>query len=374
MEKLGLGLNPSSQIHYTDHLAVICILMGIPLLFIDELDYSLGQKYYPGLNAIKQEYEGFNPEYLIANYDVLFMSDLWDRDTFHEKFGGLEKKYHKVLRHVHVPHGYSDKSFYLKKAANEDIVLVYGQNMLDMFKEAEVFENLHHYVITGNYRLTFFKQNRAFYDQIIEKEVLGHFAKKQPVILYAPTWLDLEESTTFFDTYHELLEKLPSDYNMIVKLHPRLELDDTAKYYHIVGKYESKPNILFLKDFPLVYPLLAHSDMYLGDMSSVGYDFLPFNKPMFFLNKHKKDAKYDRNAYLFRCGIPILPDRYSQIYQIIEQNLTNDVERFGSIRREVDHYTFGIERSFDDIKADIVQAYSDDYYASIACHKNAKSV
>lgn len=362
--KLAIGINPSSQIHYTDHLAVICIAMGIPLLFLDELDYALGKKYYPGLDAIKQEYEGFNPEFLIENYDVLFLSDLWDRHTFHEKFLPLEKKYNKVLRHVHVPHGFSDKVFYLKKAANEDITLIYGQNMLDLMKEAEVFDNLHRYVITGNYRYTYFKQHRSFFDKIIQEEVLSRFAKKQPTILYAPTWLDLEESTTFFDAYQDVIEKLPPEFNMIVKLHPRLELDDTANYYHIVGKYEKKPNILFLKDFPLVYPLLAHSDLYIGDMSSVGYDFLPFNRPMFFLNKLKKDAQFDRSSYLFRCGIPILPEKYPQLYQIIQKNLPTD-HNFTEVRKQVYNYTFAPERSFPELKKEIQQSYSDNYYDSL---------
>ncbi len=357
-EKKGVGLNPQSQIHYTDHLAVICILMDIPLLFIDELDYSLGVKYYPGLQALKREYDSFHPEFLIANFDVLFMSDLWDRHTFHERFGPLETKYKKTLRHVHVPHGYSDKAFYLKKCANEDITLIYGQNMLDMLKEQEVFDQLHRYVMSGNYRYTFFKQHRAFYDKIVQDEVLSHFDKSRPVILYAPTWMDLEDSTTFFSAYQHILEKLPSDYNMIVKLHPRLELDDTVQYYHIVGKYEHKPNILFLKDFPLVYPLLAHADLYLGDMSSVGYDYLPFNKPMFFLNKLKRDALHDRTSYLFRCGVSVLPDRFGQIYDIIAKNREGDAERFGSVRQEVYNYTFGPERRFADIKADIIAAYT----------------
>lgn len=357
-EKKGVGLNPLSQIHYTDHLAVICVIMDIPLLFLDEADYTLGQKCYPGLLASLQAYNQFNPEFLIANYDVLFMSDLWDKRTFHEKYGTLEKKYNKPLRHVHCPHGFSDKGFYLKKCANEDITLIYGQNMLDLLKHHGVFESLNQYVITGNYRLTYFNQNRSFYDEFVSKEVLSRFAKKQQIILYAPTWMDLEDSTSFFEAYSYLLDNLPGDYNMIVKLHPRLELDDTALYYHIVGKYEDRPNIVFLKDFPLVYPLLAHTDIYIGDMSSVGYDFLTFNKPMFFLNKQKRDARNDRGLYLFRCGIDIKPDAYPLIYRFLEANLPTDQERFSAIRKEVYDYTFGPERPFAEIKADIIKAYS----------------
>ncbi|MBA3815848.1 MAG: CDP-glycerol glycerophosphotransferase family protein [Parachlamydiaceae bacterium] len=358
IEKKGVGLNPLSQIHYTDHLAVVCIIMGIPLLFLDEADYALGLKCYPELQADLQAYNQFNPEFLITNYDVLFMSDLWDKRTFHEKYGPLEKKHNKVLRHVHCPHGFSDKGFYLKKCANEDITLIYGQNMLDLLKHHGVFENLNQYVITGNYRLSYFNQHRAFYNELVSKEVFSRFAKKQPVILYAPTWMDLEDSTSFFEVYAYLLDNLPAEYNMIVKLHPRLELDDTALYYHIIGKYEQHPNIIFLKDFPLVYPLLAHSDIYIGDMSSVGYDFLTFNKPMFFLNQQKRDVKMDRGLYLFRCGTEIKPDAYPLIYRFLEANLPTDQERFSHIRKEVYDYTFGPERSFAEIKADIVKAYT----------------
>lgn len=356
--KKGVGLNPSSLTHYIDHLAVVCILMDIPLLFIDEADYQLGKKYYPGLKAEMQEYSEFNPEYLITHYDVLFLSDLWDRRTFHEKYGPLEKKYKKLLRHVHCPHGFSDKGFYLQKCGNEDIVLVYGQNMLDLLQHCGVLENMYSYVISGNYRFSNFKKNRKFYDDVIQNEIANRFEKQQTTLLYAPTWLDLEESTTFFDAYADLLGKLPAEYNMIVKLHPRLELDDTAKYYQIIGKYEDKPNILFLKDFPPVYPLLAYADIYIGDTSSIGYDFLAFNKPMFFLNKYKRNSKTDRSLFLFQCGVEIMPEQYSQIYKIIENNLSQDKKKYSEVRKNIYHYTFGEERAFADIKNDIIRAYN----------------
>lgn len=357
-EKKGVGVNPSANTHYTDHLAPICTIMGIPLLFIDDLDYALGKRYYPGLHAEKIDYDAFDPEYLIANYDVLFMSDLWDRKTFREKYFHLEMKYQKRLRNVHCPHGFSDKGFYLKKSANEDITLVYGQNMLDQLKHYQSFDNLNAYVITGNYRYTYYQKHKEFYDKLIQEEVLSYFNHKHPTILYAPTWLDLEESTTFFDASHHIIDALPQNYNLIVKLHPRLELDDTVKYYQIIGKHQGKNNILFLKDFPLVYPLLAYTDIYIGDMSSVGYDFLAFNKPMFFLNKQKRDSKTDRGLYIFRCGTEILPEDYTKIYSIIEENLSNDKERFKTIRQEVYDYTFGPAKPFAQIKQEIIEAYN----------------
>jgi len=354
-DKKGIGLNPASQVHYIDHLAVVCILMKIPLLFLDENDLLLGKKYYPDLEAIMSPYSDFSPEFLIANYDVSFMSDLWDRRVMQEKYSELEEKYHKPWRNVHCPHGFSDKGFYLAKCAMEDIALLYGDNMIDQLKDYGVWEKLKNYVVTGNYRYTYFKQHRGFYDALFENEIQSQFAKKQPLILYAPTWMDLENSTTFFDNYHQILGKLPETYNMIVKLHPRLELDDVVTYYQIMGQYETKPNVIFLKDYPLVFPLLAHTDIYLGDMSSVGYDYLIFNKPLFFLNKQNRNVDTDRGLFLFRCGTVIQAAQFDQLYQIIEASIAEDQQKFTAIRKQVWEYTFGKERSFNDIREEIIR-------------------
>lgn len=358
LEKKGVGVNPLGHTHYIDHLAVICYIMNIPLLFIDEGDYALGKKYYPNIDAQFVDYHTFNPEYLIVNYDVLFMSDLWDRESFRAKYAPLEQKYHKRLRNVHCPHGFSDKGFYLQKCAYEDITLIYGQNMLDQLRLYDSFQHLNSYVITGNYRYTFFKQQHSFYERVIQEEVLSQFSASRPIILYAPTWMDSEESSTFFDVETYLFEQLPANYNMIVKLHPHLERDDPARYYQILGKYENKGNIVFLSDFPLVYPILAHTDIYIGDMSSVGYDFLAFNKPLFFLNRNNRDSKVDRGVLLFQCGVEIFPEQFSNIYQIIAQSLPEDATRFSEIREAMYAYTFGPEKAFETIKSEIIQAYS----------------
>lgn len=355
--KKGVGLIPATEIHYVDHLGVIASIMGMPLLFVEEADYEIAKKYYPGIHHEIAEFNELNPEYLIANYDVLFMSDYWNRDEFHRSYELLEKKYSKRLRCVHCPHGFSDKGFYLRECVNEDITLVYGQNMLDMFKHEKVFEKLNSYVVTGNYRYTYFKKYKEFYELLVKEEIFNRLDRSKPTILYAPTWLDGEESTTFFDVPNHLFSQLPSDYNMIVKLHPHLELDDVSKYYHIIGKYSEKPNMIFLKDFP-VYPLLACADIFISDLSSMGYDFLTFNRPMYFLNRHKRDKKTDRGLYLYRCGTEIMAEDYAKIYQVIANSVSGDQKKFSKIRSEVYQYTFGPERSLQDIKKDIIQACS----------------
>lgn len=305
----GVAINPFAQIHYLDHLAPVCKLMDVPIMLTDDLDIYAAKKYYPDIEVISLPFEEFQPDLLASNYDVLYYSDLWHRDTFKQKFEDLNAKYHKKMRGVHCPHGFSDKAFYLKKAAFEDITLVYGQHMLDLFRNNGVLDVLHAYVVVGNLRYHYYKKHKEFFDKIAHEEVFSKFEKQQPIILYAPTWKDLEQTTSFFDAADELFEQLPDEYNLLVKLHPQLELNDTAAYYRILGKYEKQPNLLFIKDIPIVYPLLAQTDIYIGDASAVGYDFLVFNRPMFFLNMQQRDSEKDPLMFLTQCGTEILPEQ-----------------------------------------------------------------
>lgn len=352
----GVGLNFNTNIHWTDHLAPLCVIMGIPLLLSNEQHAQEAQFLYPGLEVLLVDWQDINLHYLIERFDVFFQSQIWHRDEFYEQCQPWEKFYNKIVRNVHCPHGFSDKLFWFEKSAREDILLVYGDNMLDLFKEVGVAEHLNATVRTGNYRHLYYRQHQIFYDQLIKERVWSRLDQSKPTILYAPTCHDQENSTSFFQA-RDLLAHLPSDYNLVVKTHPLLEETDAAALYALMGKYEDKSNVVFVKDLPLVYPLLAHSDIYVGDMSSVGYDFLAFNRPMFFLNQLKRNAKQDRHLFLYRCGFEIKPEQYQQFYKLLESQLPFDRERYASIRQELYHYTFGEDVPFDVLKKKIIQAY-----------------
>jgi CDP-glycerol glycerophosphotransferase (TagB/SpsB family) len=149
-----------------------------------------------------------------------------------------------------------------------------------MFRELQIPARS---IFTGNYRLFYYFRNKAFYDAIAEKEVFSHLQAGATTVLYAPTWKDSDEATTFFSAMPAILEGLPKSWNLIVKGHPLLETNNPERYYHIAALAEKRPNTIVLSEFPLIYPLLARVDLYLGDYSSVGYDMLAFEKPMFFI-------------------------------------------------------------------------------------------
>jgi hypothetical protein len=354
--KKGIAIIPESQPHFIDHLAPIASMMDIPLVFLEEQCYDLGKRYYPNVRCELEDVSLFSLEQLVKNYDVSFMAEPWSRDKIQKELSALEARYQKKMLNVFCPHGFSDKGFYFDLCYRDaDLYLVYGDNLIDLLKERGIWERINPYVITGNNRYTYYKQNAEFYEEVFEREIQSQFDKKRPIIFYAPTWNDLEQSGSLEDACGYIYEGLPADYNLLVKVHPRFELDDPVGYYSIVSQYQHKKNVYFLSDFPPIFALLAHIDIYIGDTSSIGYDFLAFDKPMFLLNKFNRDIKTDRRLFLFQCATEIKPEQYSDIYKIIEQSLPSDAEKMSPLRKKMWEYSFGHERPLEEIRAAIIE-------------------
>ncbi len=153
-----------------------------------------------------------------------------------------------------------------------------------------------------------------------------------------------------------LAENIPSDVNLIVKLHPNLLEQQDIMVEEIIDRYSSHKHILFLTDFPPIYPLLNLADVYLGDMSSIGYDFLALDRPLFFLNQNARDPLTDPGLYLFRCGIEIKKENYPLIYKTIDDFFHFELRPFSPIRKDVYAYAFGHRKPLDLLKQEIEQA------------------
>lgn len=351
----GVAVNRDVSAHLTDHLGPLGAILGVPLLLTTEQHAEYAQAYYPELRILLRDWEELNLQYLVEHFDIFFLSQFWSRDDFYSKCRPWEDHFKKTVRNVHCPHGFSDKVFWHEVSAWEDILLVYGENMMDLLRSAGVDSHLNLTVHSGNYRYHYYRKHQSFYDQLVEKLFWHRLDRTKPTIFYAPTYLEQEGSTSFFDA-PLLLDRLPMDYNLVVKVHPNVEENDAVSLYRLMAKYDDRPNILFIKDFHVIYPLLARSDIYVGDMSSIGYDFLAFNRPMFFLNQLKRDPEKDRSVFLYRCGVEIKPEQYRDFYRIMEATLPSDNERYASIRQDVYRYTFGEEVSPESLKKAILHA------------------
>jgi hypothetical protein len=352
------GLIYGPDAHHIDHLAVICTIMDIPLIVTEDEVAKLVEKYYPNLQLTFLEPLEVT-RHLLQNFDILY--SCLPRPLIDEIFFLSQRLLGKKIHTIWCPHGNSDKgasTFFMEGLREEEAALLYGKKMIDFLIEKQAFAQLKASVMTGNFRYQFYRAHKAFYDQALQKELGQSMKPGARTILYAPTWQDAEKSSSFFDACPTLIETLPENCNLIVKLHPNLFLQDDLKVQRLMWKYEETARLKFITDFPPIYPLLDFVDIYVGDMSSIGYDFLSFDKPMYFFNQNNRNPATDAGLYLHRCGISIPHEDYQKVYQIIEHTLPSDTLQFSKIRKETYAYTFGKEKELSKLKQEIEKSYT----------------
>jgi hypothetical protein len=319
--------------HHLDHLGPFCSLMGFPLIVTEEALAVSARNYYPGVEVIYWDYLQA-PASVVQHFDTIFSS--LPHPLFEDIFFLAQKLLRKEVTSVWLPHGNSDKghaSIFMEGLQHDLYALVYGKKMIEFFKEKQAFHQLQSCITIGNFRYTYYLKYKDFYDPLVDQKI----PFSGPVILYAPTWRDKENSTSFYEACPILIDHLQKPYNLVIKLHPNLNDSDVDK---LITCYENTPCVLFLKDWPPIYPLLQRTSIYIGDMSSIGYDFLKFNRPMFFLNQNRRDLTTDPGLFLHKAGISLMPEEYPQIYSIIKREIQKDQEKFFSIRQEIYSYTF----------------------------------
>lgn len=273
-----LALNTGSDFHLLDHIAPLADLLGVSLLTTEEKNFKLAKTFYPNIQVQYVPDLEFRLKEVAESYDVLIECKYWKP---HLKKLFLEL-YKKDITLIFCPHGQSDKGFgfpLLKPYEDQDAVLTYGSLMNEMLVLLNIKPKKT--ILVGNYRKKFYESNQPFYDEALKKVVQVDSSKR--TVLYAPTWKDADETRSFFEYGLKVIQEVPDDWNLILKLHPLLEERTPIDYFHVIRHIDKKKNVFLLDEFPPVYPVLNIADIYLGDFSSVGYDFLGFEKPLYFL-------------------------------------------------------------------------------------------
>lgn len=265
------AFNTGPDYHLLDHIAPLAEWLQCPLFTTEELNYELAKRFYPQVEVYFVPDLEFQLGEIAKQFDVLFECKYW-QPHLKTLFRTL---YNKEMRLVFCPHGQSDKGYQapvLAPYALQEAVLVYGPLMLNMLKELGI--EIPEYTVVGNYRLKFYQKYQEFYDRLAPR-----MDPSKKTLLYAPTWCDLDDSSSYFKHGAKVLSELPDDWNLILKIHPLLKLRNPVEYELFSV---AKPNVFLIDEFPPVYPILALADVYLGDSSSVGYDYLAFEKPLYF--------------------------------------------------------------------------------------------
>lgn len=333
-----VGLLYGDQPHHLDHIASLCIALQIPLIVTEESLKDLAEKFYPQLVVFCFDYLEV-PTHIIHEYQAVVSTQ--PTPILKQIFEVSETLYQKKLQFLWTPHGNSDKGLLqplMEGLEEEKIVFAYGPKMIDFFKEKGVYHRFIHTILMGNLRLQIYSKQKKFFETLF-RNIFKTFEKREKTIFYAPTWEDSEESGSFKKQHAPLIDKLPHNYSLLIKPHPNTIKRFPSQIINLEKMIQKKPNIALVQDFPLIYPLIDLADVYLGDMSSIGYDFLTYNKPMFFFEHPSK-----RTFYLQACG-KVLTSKQS-IYNFLEDSQVDLKQK----RAETYHYTFGTNREWEKLR------------------------
>ncbi len=289
MQKAGLIYGP--EFHHLDHLAPLCAEMGIPLILTDETIAKQAELFYPDLKILHWD-PMEAPQRLVSQFDTIYCSI--PRVLFDEVFFFAQAIHNKRIRTIWCPHGNSDKgrsTRFMEALVHEEELLTYGPRIEAFLREKGVQAP---FTRVGNYRLAYYQKHKDFYQKLLPP-------KTKPTILYAPTWQDQEKNSSF-PSFWPYLCKVPQHFSLIVKLHPNLY----QQYPEEIAQLEN-----IVEDFPPIYPILDRTDIYIGDMSSIGYDFLSFKRPMILL----------KESELCKAGTYLSPDRVDQVFEVCERLL-----------------------------------------------------
>ncbi|MBY0529949.1 MAG: CDP-glycerol glycerophosphotransferase family protein [Rhabdochlamydiaceae bacterium] len=345
MKAVTLLTGPSTHL---DHIGILSSQLEIPLIVTDEKTHELAKAFYPQFDVHFYEMSALSYEMLASHFDLIFQSG---RSWTARIQPTIELLFGKKMRMVFCPHGNSDKGHSFRNHPEQDLYLVYGDHLFDHLKKTGALETIKKVFYTGNYRLLFYKQHKDFYDALVETHVFSHFLEPKPTILYAPTWLDEEGPSSFFDETDALIDQLGTDYNLVIKLHPFLEQSHPERVFQIIDRHQHHRSVRFLTDFPPIYPLLARCDLYIGDFSSVGYDFLAFNRPLYFFNPLSETTAPP--SCLFRCGIQIPTQQKKRLKAFLEETRMHAECDFAKARNETYAYAFGKEKDLKDLREEI---------------------
>ncbi|MCY7834258.1 CDP-glycerol glycerophosphotransferase family protein, partial [Bacillus spizizenii] len=120
-------------------------------------------------------------------------------------------------------------------------------------------------------------------------------------ILYAPTWKGNSVSKVKNDVFqiisdmNYLEEKIGSDYNVLIKVHPFL-YSEASKVSELKGK--------LIPDFIDTNQLLSTVDILITDYSSIFFDFLVTDRPILFYMWDADDYNKQRGKYINNEDLP----------------------------------------------------------------------
>jgi CDP-glycerol glycerophosphotransferase (TagB/SpsB family) len=128
--------------------------------------------------------------------------------------------------------------------------------------------------------------------------------------------------------------------NLLIKLHPSIERDHPFAAEELISQVEKHSQIVVIKNFPLIYPLLSSIDALITDVSSIGYDFLYFNRPLFLIAPDHMKKKHLHSITLATCSTILWPNKHFNSPKRLDKKLHESTKELKSKRKKLYTSTF----------------------------------
>ncbi|GAA0600643.1 glycerophosphotransferase [Craurococcus roseus] len=236
-----------------------------------------------------------------------------------------------ATRVVQIFHGMSDKPFtYERDFGDYALCLCAGRRQID--------------------RLLAHERNRGIRWAMVGYPKFDRFPTAPPLftdgrktLVYCPTWRKggISSVERFLDGPAAVAD-LAHRHNLIVKPHPNIFNPDRPHFDRSVverlERLERVPGVRLVRSGN-VMPWFAQADLFIGDISAAGYEWLYFNRPMVFLNPRPAELRATADpyglTYLWRCGE--VCDEVGRLGAAVEAALTED--RHAAVREATLHYS-----------------------------------
>lgn len=254
------------------------------------------------------EYEGYT--HLFTTHCDLDTYDLVVTPSFLRAEERTEQ-----TRAVQIFHGMSDKPFtYERDFSDYLLCLCVGQRQVDRLLQTPFNQGMK-WTLIGYPKF----DNPPTATPLFEND--------KKTIIYCPTWRKENiSSIEIFLNHLDVIDHLAQNYNLIVKPHPNIFNPDRQFYDRSIVDRLYRLSKIKLILSGNVMPWFAQADLFVGDISAAGYEWLYFNKPMVFLNPQpgilQASPDVASMTYLWQCGD--VCDDMQQLKELVDENLKCD--------------------------------------------------
>jgi hypothetical protein len=275
---------------------------------------SLSVEYHESIDLIKQSMRQNKIKVIVyPDYHLRYFKDLLD------------------AKHVQVFHGISDKSYDFQNEVLEyDLFFIPGKEAYDRYEQRRLLKRG-----TG-VLIGYPKMDRVFRGELKRDELLLTFGlnPKNKTLLYAPTWVDSATNSSWNKFRGAFLRGKPDNINMIVKLHPNLTRYRKNEVEIFKSEFLRCENNRFFDLLPDIVPLMAASDILIGDVSSVTREYLAFKRPLIFLSNKPRWIWNRKKISLWECGEVVR--KPPNIWSTVKETLLSPEKYMNNIQ---DHFT-----------------------------------